>query len=470
MLSENELRAFRSANPDQRDALLSESAAEMLAAAAKVQVLKQKIAVMESMMQVTSTEQIERQQYSQTSRSCVAQIEGGTVQSGPLATMRRSYSDLISAETGLPLEIVKEALAQEGREQSAKGQVLSAAQRIMLSREPISLNTVAAEHAASETTPSHSTLCADESGVPIDGMKKGLMRTKLGLRQYRAAELLTMLTEETKEAPISPVSHSTVHVKGTCAVCLDPVLTSQQWTKSDQTGIYAHHECTRIEHNVANIRSFDELEPLSNSCVNKAGPLPVDQVAAASSTPAVVLHAGEKPKAGTKALLTEEEQQVFQIKHQLRRRESIQAMLDMAHAANEMLIQTPRSARKCLIAKCEFMDSTVAAATTMNKGYLTLHSVEAGSPNEVRKEEQQQNTHTKVSRWREDLTAPKATQIEKTSATLSDKQQLTSLLLKRTSSHIDQADDLEARISSMRAAFREQQPLSPQFEESWGPF
>jgi len=490
MLSENELRAFSSANPDQRDALLSESVAEMLAAAAKAQALKQQIAVMESMMQFSSTDQTERQQYSQTS-----QIERGTEKSGQLATMRRSYSDLISAETGLPLGIVKEALSEFGREPSAKGQVLSAAQRIMTSREPIFLNTVADEHATSEPTRSYSTLCADEAGVPLDVRKKVLTRSKPVLhsaaaqkvlqprvpleylapispshREYTAAEILTMLAEETKEAPISRVSHSTVHVKGTCEVCLDPVLASQQWTKSGRPGLYAHHECTRIEHNVANIQSFEELEPLSSdSCVDTAAPLPVVQVAAASNTSAVVMHAGEKPGAGTKALLTEEERQVFQIKHQLRRRESIQAMLDLAHEANEMLIKTPRSARKYLIAKCELMDNMVEAATTMNKGYLNLHSVKAGLPNEVRKGEQQRQPHTKVPRWREELTAPKATQIEETSAPLSDKQQLT-LLLKRSPSRIDQADELEASMSSMRAAFREQQSLSPQYEESWGPF
>ena len=48
--------------------------------------------------------------------------------------LQRSYSTLLADEVGLPLDIMKEALTIEGRDESAKPKVLSAAQRIFNSR------------------------------------------------------------------------------------------------------------------------------------------------------------------------------------------------------------------------------------------------------------------------------------------------------------------------------------------------
>jgi len=48
--------------------------------------------------------------------------------------LQRSYSTLLADEAGLPLDIMKEALTIEGRDESAKPKVLSAAQRIFNSR------------------------------------------------------------------------------------------------------------------------------------------------------------------------------------------------------------------------------------------------------------------------------------------------------------------------------------------------
>jgi len=81
--------------------------------------------------------------------------------------MQRSYSTLLSAETGLPI-----ATPQEGREPSAKHQALSAAQRIHDSRRPKAAAT--AEIVQPVFQRSYSALCADEAGVPIELMQEVL--------------------------------------------------------------------------------------------------------------------------------------------------------------------------------------------------------------------------------------------------------------------------------------------------------
>jgi len=50
------------------------------------------------------------------------------------AELCRTYSSLLADEAGVPIEIMKEVLAKEGRDVTAKPKVLSAAQRIMNSR------------------------------------------------------------------------------------------------------------------------------------------------------------------------------------------------------------------------------------------------------------------------------------------------------------------------------------------------
>ena len=50
------------------------------------------------------------------------------------AFLCRSYSTLLANETGVPIDIIKEALVEEGRDESDKPKVLSAAQRIFSSR------------------------------------------------------------------------------------------------------------------------------------------------------------------------------------------------------------------------------------------------------------------------------------------------------------------------------------------------
>ena len=47
---------------------------------------------------------------------------------------RRSYSALCAAEAGVPIDVIKEVLVEEGRDESATPRVLSAAQRIWESR------------------------------------------------------------------------------------------------------------------------------------------------------------------------------------------------------------------------------------------------------------------------------------------------------------------------------------------------
>merc|ERR1711957_47963 len=75
----------------------------------------------------------------------------------------RTYSNLLADEAAVPIDVIKQALAQEGRDESAKSQVLSTAQRIWNSR---------SEHTPFERT--YSVLLADEASVPIDVMKEAL--------------------------------------------------------------------------------------------------------------------------------------------------------------------------------------------------------------------------------------------------------------------------------------------------------
>ena len=86
--------------------------------------------------------------------------------------MQRSYSTLLSAEAGLPIATLREALSQEGREPSAKHQVLSAAQHIHDSRRPKAA--ASAEIVQPVFQRSYSALCADEAGVPIELMQEVL--------------------------------------------------------------------------------------------------------------------------------------------------------------------------------------------------------------------------------------------------------------------------------------------------------
>ena len=65
-------------------------------------------------------------------------------------------------------------MSQEGREPSAKPQVLSAAQRIWNSRPGVSATPAAAEQPAFERT--YSWECADEIGVPIGVVQEVLTR------------------------------------------------------------------------------------------------------------------------------------------------------------------------------------------------------------------------------------------------------------------------------------------------------
>ena len=98
-----------------------------------------------------------------------------------LNTFQRSYSTLLSAEAGLPIDTLRLALSQEGREPSAKGQVLSAAQRIHASRQNKAENAVTARDVTIDFVQpvfkrSYSALCADEAGVPIDVMREVLTK------------------------------------------------------------------------------------------------------------------------------------------------------------------------------------------------------------------------------------------------------------------------------------------------------
>ena len=56
------------------------------------------------------------------------------LQEAPVAEFRRTYSSLLADEAGVPIDIMKEALNEEGRAESAKPRVMSAAQRIWNSR------------------------------------------------------------------------------------------------------------------------------------------------------------------------------------------------------------------------------------------------------------------------------------------------------------------------------------------------
>ena len=118
------------------------------------------------------------------------------------AFLRRSYSTLLADETGVPIDIMQEALAEEGRDESDKPKVLSAAQRIFNSRlhaggsvttrfkrrqsvSPTSLGgsltqrkqllVVSADEKMASLCRSYSTLLANEAGVPIDIMQEALV-------------------------------------------------------------------------------------------------------------------------------------------------------------------------------------------------------------------------------------------------------------------------------------------------------
>ena len=58
---------------------------------------------------------------------------------GDELSFRRTYSGFLAVEAGVPVDIMKEALAVEGRDEAAKPRVISAAQRIWSSRGPSAL-------------------------------------------------------------------------------------------------------------------------------------------------------------------------------------------------------------------------------------------------------------------------------------------------------------------------------------------
>ena len=116
------------------------------------------------------------------------------------AFLCRSYSTLLANETGVPIDIIKEALVEEGRDESDKPKVLSAAQRIFSSRlhaggpvtmrfkrrlsvNPANLgrcsthmkHQVSADKNMASLCRSYSTLLANETGVPIDIIKEALV-------------------------------------------------------------------------------------------------------------------------------------------------------------------------------------------------------------------------------------------------------------------------------------------------------
>ena len=64
---------------------------------------------------------------------------------GDELTFRRTYSGLLAVEAGVPVDIMKEALAVEGRDEAAKPRVITAAQRIWSSRGPSVLSMPLAE-------------------------------------------------------------------------------------------------------------------------------------------------------------------------------------------------------------------------------------------------------------------------------------------------------------------------------------
>merc|ERR1712166_957830 len=61
-------------------------------------------------------------------------VNEGSEEEAPVAEFRRTYSSLLADEAGVPIDIMKEALKEEGRDESAKPRVMSAAQRIWNSR------------------------------------------------------------------------------------------------------------------------------------------------------------------------------------------------------------------------------------------------------------------------------------------------------------------------------------------------
>ena len=52
----------------------------------------------------------------------------------PTEAFRRTYSSLLAEEAGVPIEIMKEALVVEGRDEAARPKAVSAAQLIWSSR------------------------------------------------------------------------------------------------------------------------------------------------------------------------------------------------------------------------------------------------------------------------------------------------------------------------------------------------
>ena len=97
-----------------------------------------------------------------------------------LQTFQRSYSALCAEEAGVPIGIIQEVLAEEGRDESGRAKVMSAAQRIWNSRQSTSPPSCAAtedvtiEAVAPILQRSYSALCAEEAGVPIEIMKEVL--------------------------------------------------------------------------------------------------------------------------------------------------------------------------------------------------------------------------------------------------------------------------------------------------------
>lgn len=112
-----------------------------------------------------------------------------TMQTGQ-NVFQRSYSNLLADEAGVPIDVMKEALHQEGRDASKKRTVLSAAERIWNSRKErqkqlaVASSDKPASTASTSTQSaglgmlnlqrSYSNLLADEAGVPIEVMKEAL--------------------------------------------------------------------------------------------------------------------------------------------------------------------------------------------------------------------------------------------------------------------------------------------------------
>jgi len=91
-----------------------------------------------------------------------------------ITRLQRTYSNLLSAEAGLPIGILREALYQEGREPSAKRQVLSAAQKIWNSRRVTRDATPKFDQTLFRRT--YSDICAEEAGVPIEVIQEVLSK------------------------------------------------------------------------------------------------------------------------------------------------------------------------------------------------------------------------------------------------------------------------------------------------------